>query len=109
MLFLKTLMNRRILLFALCLFLLTACASAPVQEMSDARQALRSAEVAGAAQFSPAEFDSAKNSLRKASEWLDRGLYRNARIHALTAREQAIEAREAALRADHEHTSEHAP
>ncbi len=92
-------MKRCILLFALCL--LTACASAPVQEMSDARQALRSAEAAGAAQFSPSQFEAAKSSLDKASKWLDIGVYSNARIHALTAREQAIEAREAALRAEH--------
>ncbi len=93
-------MKRPVLLITLCVCVLLGCASAPVQEMSDARQALHSAEVAGAARFSPAEFDAARESLRKASEWLDMGFYRNARVHALTARQQAIEAREAALRAE---------
>lgn len=100
-------MKRCVLLITLCVGVLVGCASAPVQEMSDARQALHSAEVAGAARFSPTEFEAASHSLRKASEWLDMGFYRNARIHALTARQQAIEAREAALRA--EHAADHVP
>lgn len=90
-------MMLRLVLIGLLLWILAACASAPVQEMSDARQALRSAEAAGAAQFSPAEFEAARESLRKASKWLDLGIYSNARVHALDAREQAIQAREAAL------------
>lgn len=81
----------------LMLWTLTACASAPVQEMSDARQALRSAELAGAVQYSPTEYDAARLSLQKASKWLELGIFSNARAHALDAREQAIRAREAAL------------
>ena len=89
-------MKRRVLI-GLLLGTLIACASAPVQEMSDARQALRSAEAVGAAELSPAQYTAAMISLQKASEWLQLGFYTNARIHALAAREQAIEAREVAL------------
>lgn len=76
--------------------LLTACATAPVQEMSDARQALRSAEEVGAEQYSPEHYDAAQRALENAQMWLDRGAYTNARFHALDARERAIKAREAA-------------
>jgi hypothetical protein len=83
----------RVLLPAIFI-LLTACASAPVQEMSDARQALRSAEEAGAVRYSPDRYNAAQRSLQTAQMWLDRGAYTNARRHALDARDQAIQARE---------------
>lgn len=86
----------RVLLLTTIL-LLTACATTPpVQEMSDARQALRSAEEVGADQYSPQYYNAAQRSLEEAQMWLDRGAYTNARRHALDAREQAIRAREAA-------------
>ncbi len=86
----------RVLLLTTIL-LLTACASAPVQEMSDARQALRSAEEAGAVQYSPEHYNAAQRALQDAQIWLDRGAYINARRHALDARDRAIQAREAAM------------
>ncbi|MDX1606196.1 MAG: DUF4398 domain-containing protein [Candidatus Competibacterales bacterium] len=81
----------------LCLLLLSACVTAPVQEMSDARQAIRSAEEAGAEQLSPDALYAARRALQKAREWLDQGAFNNARRHALDARNRAIEAREKAL------------
>ncbi len=88
-------MAYRILLL-LTILSLMACASAPVQEMSDARQALRSAEIVGAERYSPDDYLAARRSLETAQMWLDIGAYTNARRHALDARAQAIRAREAA-------------
>ncbi len=75
---------------------LTACASAPVQEMSDARQAINSAEVAGAAQRSPDTLLAAQRLLQDAQARLEAGAYDDARQHALDARDEAIKAREQA-------------
>lgn len=73
--------------------LLVGCASAPIQEMSDARQALQAAEHARAAQLSPGAFSRAKGHLRNAEEALDVRAYREARYEAEQTREQAILAR----------------
>lgn len=76
---------------------LAACATAPVQEMSDARQAIRSAEAVGAAQRSPENFATSRRLLFDAQRQLRAGAYDTARRLALEAREQAIRAREKAL------------
>ncbi len=78
--------------------LMVACASAPVQEMSDARQAIYSAEASGAVQRSPATLLAAQHLLQKAQERLEVGAYSEARRYALDARDAAIDAREQATR-----------
>lgn len=75
---------------------LAGCATAPVQEMSDARQAIRSAEAVGAAQRSPENLGTAQRLLSKAQTSLETGAYDEARQLALEARNQAIQARERA-------------
>ncbi len=83
----------------LFLFLvLTACASAPVQEMSDARQAIRAARQAGADQHAPYELATAQQLLDAAETELERRAYDDARRLAEDAREAAIRARRAAGR-----------
>ena len=78
--------------------LLTACTfTAPVQEMSDARQAIRSAEEAGAAEYANERLADAVDLLQQAQFWLDKKAYANARQFALDARDEAISAREIAL------------
>ena len=72
------------------------CASAPVQEMSDARQAIEAARAAGADRFAEDLMAEANGLLRQAEVELERGDYRSARRAALTAREQAMTAREVA-------------
>lgn len=86
------------LVSALSLLGLAACASAPVQEMSDARQAIYSAEASGAAQRSAAALHSAQQLLQEAQHHLETGAYTAARRAALDARAQAIQAREQAVR-----------
>ncbi|HSH28259.1 MAG TPA: hypothetical protein VK971_00005, partial [Thiohalobacter sp.] len=61
MLKLRSLSGRCIqVLSALVLLLLAGCAAAPVQEMSDARQALLAAEEAGAAEYAGATLANAR-------------------------------------------------
>lgn len=76
-----------------CVGLLAGCAGAPVQEMSNARQAVRAAEQAGAVQVAPALLDEARQSLRAAESHLRQGDYRTARDEAEQARTKAVEAR----------------
>jgi len=78
------------------LVLLAACASAPVQEMSDARQAIQAAEEAGAATLSPDALRDAKRLLTSAERKLQREAYASARQDARESRRKAAEALEAA-------------
>lgn len=76
----------------------TSCAfNPPVQEMSDARQAIRSAQQAGADKYSPEKLGKAVKLLEQAQHWLNNKAYGNARQFALDARDEAIVAREVAL------------
>lgn len=77
---------------------LGACAGAPVQEMSDARQAIRAAEAAGAEKQASVEMTQARELIKAAEEDIRIGDYRQAREHARLSREMAIEARRLAER-----------
>jgi hypothetical protein len=74
------------------LLLLAGCASAPVQEMSDARQAIQAAEEAGAAHYAPEALSDAKRLLTSAERKLQREAYAGARADAREARRLATEA-----------------
>jgi biopolymer transport protein ExbB/TolQ len=76
---------------------LAACASAPVQQMSDARQALSAAEQAGAPEGARDTFAAARVLLEQAQEALDRGDYETARERAEAAHAAALKAREEAM------------
>ena len=76
--------------------LLTGCVSAPVQEMSNARQAVVAAADAGAEQHAADILDQARAYLRSAESNLKRHDYREARRDAVVAREKAVEALKAA-------------
>lgn len=75
-------------------FLLVACVSPPVQEMSDARQAIRAAREAGAVIYSLEKFNEASELLEKAESKLEVGSYFEAKRHAVEARKKAIRALE---------------
>ena len=80
-------------LFALLLGLqLAACAGPPVQEMSDARQAIHAAEEAGADQHAPVPLRQARGYLDSAESKLQKRAYNGARKDARLAREKAAEA-----------------
>jgi len=80
----------------LLLILVVACGSAPVQEMSEARQAIESARVAGAEQHAPEQYERARTLLKTAEHMLNERHFRKARESAASARDEAIRAREAA-------------
>ena len=94
----KALSTRGSTLFVVTVLALAACASAPVQEMSDARQAIWSAEASGAARRSPDTLQAAWILLQKAQTHLEAGAYEDARRYAMGARDEAIKAREDAAR-----------
>lgn len=79
-------------------FLLFACTAAPVQEMSDARQALQAARAAGAENLAKMKFRDAKVHLEQAENMLEKGEYGQAKQNALEAKKKAIDAREQALK-----------
>jgi len=83
----------------LAALLLYACAAAPVQEMSDARQAIDAAEAAAAGSDPPAELIQGRELLLRAEDSLERGDYGQAREQALNARSAAVTAREKSLAA----------
>jgi hypothetical protein len=75
------------------LLLFAACETAPpVQEMSDARQAITVAREAGAADVAASELAEAERYLQDAEERLDRQQYREARNAALEAKLRAQKA-----------------
>jgi len=76
------------------LFLLGGCASAPVQEMSDARQAIYAARSVPSNVTEPSLLR-AEKFLKRAEDALHVGDYRDARVNAKLAREQALQAQKA--------------
>lgn len=88
-------------LVLLLLALLTSCAtmSPPVQEMSDARQAIKAAREAQAEVYAPQKLQSAEDSIDLATRTLEQGEYEAARMAASVARALAIKARDEALEA----------
>ena len=71
---------------------LAACAGAPVQEMSNARQAIRAARDAGAERAAPQKLNEAEALLNRAEDSLERRAYRAARRNATAALDKAAEA-----------------
>lgn len=80
--------------------LLGCSVAPPVQEMSDARQALQAAHEARAQVHAPDPMRQAEMSMGQATAALEDGRYGRAREHALAAKRHAIEARSSASAAD---------
>lgn len=80
-------------ILAILLCVVTACETAPpVQEMSDARQAIAVARDAGAADLAAAELAEAERYLQSAEQKLNQQAYREARQDALAAKSRALAA-----------------
>ena len=77
-----------------------ACGSAPVQEMSEARQAIEAARAAGAEKHAGGQLGKARELLKSAEGMLNDRRYRDARRDAIKARDEAISARETAQTAE---------
>jgi Domain of unknown function (DUF4398) len=89
----------RILAVFLAALCAVGCANAPVQEMSDARQAIAAAHTAGATPGSSTEYDAAQLAIARAEAHLQAQEYTRARLAALQAKHHA-----AAALADMQHT-----
>jgi nucleoid-associated protein YgaU len=81
----------------LVLAVMAGCATAPTQEMSDARQAVQAARAAGAPLHTPVAMESAEHELSQAEHELRGRNYKIARNDALSAKQGAIKARNMAL------------
>lgn len=80
-------------LVAVLMLVIAGCVtSPPVQEMSDARQAIAVAKEAGAADLASAEFSDAEAYLASAQKKLSERSYNPARRDALLAKDKALEA-----------------
>ncbi len=75
--------------------MLAGCASIPVQEMSDARQAIEAAAQSGGDQKAVVQMREARAALASAEDALKKVQYRSARRLAQQARTMAIEAQRA--------------
>ena len=73
----------------------TACVTAPVQEMSDARQAIHAAVDAGADRLAPEDLAAARRYLDAAERKLESRSFASARSDALLAKTKAVAALEA--------------
>jgi hypothetical protein len=75
-----------------CVCLFGCLAGPPVQEMSDARQAIAAARTAGASNGSSPELDAANAAIARAEDHLQAGEYTRARYAALQAKRHATSA-----------------
>ena len=82
----------RLCLLALLLLVASCQSTPPVQEMSDARQAIAVAKSAGAAEFAESDLRAAEAFLASAQNRLAEQAYSQARRDALQARDKALEA-----------------
>ena len=86
-------MMRPIAVF-LAIYCLAGCQSAPVQEMSDARQAIEAARVAGAELRAPGDLNAAQAAIARAEQRLRAQEYTRARLAAIEAKRHATAALE---------------
>ncbi len=70
----------------------SVCQTAPVQEMSDARQAITVAREAGAEEFAADDLKAAVNYLQSAEKFLHKREYDLARRDAIQAKSSALDA-----------------
>ena len=84
--------DRRALLVVLALAIVGCATDPPVQEMSDARQAISAAEDADAARLAPVPLSEARRSLEQAQNQIANGSYGLARNSAIRAKNRAVEA-----------------
>jgi len=86
--------NKNIIIAIVILTVLSACASAPTQEMSDARQSLQAAYDAGAEKYASSNLNTAEGYLTKAERELELRFYSWARNDAMLAKSEALKAQD---------------
>ena len=85
-------MSYRGAIILLTLMIASCAAGPPVQEMSDARQAIAAAEESNAATLAPEQLSEARRLLEEAESQLRDRTYVLARGNAIRARSRAVEA-----------------
>lgn len=76
--------------------LVSACATAPIQEMSNARQSVQAAHEAGAGEFASYNLQAARDYLTRAERELELRYFSRARHDAIVAKSEARKAHEVA-------------
>ena len=79
----------RYLFMIACTVWLAGCKGPPIQEMSDARQAIAAARAAGAAERSPNELNAAQAAITRAEQDLQLQHFNRARFSAQEAKRRA--------------------
>lgn len=92
-------LTRTVAAFVATLSIAACATSPPVQEMSDARQAIAAAEQASAQDLAPGPLSDARRFLETAEEQLRAEAYGAARINAIRAKNRAVQALEASQQA----------
>jgi hypothetical protein len=82
----------RALSLLLACIAIAACTTPPVQEMSDARQAIAAAEEADAAKLAPEPLSDARRFLADAERQIQQEAYGPARMNAVRAKNRASQA-----------------
>ena len=77
--------------------LLSACASAPTQEMSNARQSVQAAHEVGASEYATHNLETAREYLARAERELELRYFARARHDAIVAKSEAIKAHNVAV------------
>ena len=95
-------MRLRGAIILLTLMIASCVAGPPVQEMSDARQAIAAAEESNAATLAPDELNEARRLLEQAETQLRARYYTLAQTTAIQARSRAVEALQASQAANQE-------
>jgi outer membrane murein-binding lipoprotein Lpp len=93
----------RLIAVVVCITCLAGCTSAPVQEMSDARQAIAAARGAGATDKTSPELYAADAAIARAEKHLEAQEYTRARLAAMEAKHHA-----GAALTNAQHDSQHA-
>ncbi len=88
-------MSYRALIILLTLIVASCAVAPPVQEMSDARQAIAAAEDSDAERLAPEPLTEARLLLEQAETQLRSRYYNLARTNAIRARSRAVEALQA--------------
>ncbi len=94
----KNLKNKISVIIVFLVILLPGCSYIPAQEMSDARQTIRSAQDAGAEKYAAESLTEAQVLLEKARKELDAGEYDAAKKYAIDAQDRASVARDISIK-----------
>jgi hypothetical protein len=84
-------------LLLLLVLSLSGCASAPTQEMSNARQSVQAAHEAGATEYATQNLEVARDYLARAERELELRYFARARHDAIVAKSEAIKAHNVAV------------